>query len=248
MMGDIWTFFSFPLNMILAMLWMGMWGMLWTNHRDAGIVRFMLSPYATISALLMLLASCLWLGFSSDRTFVSSVIFVALLLYVQTVLLLVILRGWRRADGKVRWRFLLVHAGLLLAVGAGFWGSPDSSEARLRLGRGESAHEAYSLDGQRIVLPYEVLMEDYETEISKGGKPVHYEAVISVDGSGPVSITVNHPYGVRPGEDIYLVSVSDSGCVLQIVREPWRYFALAGIVMLLVGACMLFIKGPQRRL
>ena len=53
-------------------------------------------------------------------------------------------------------------------------------------------------------------------------------------------------YSMRLGEEVYLTSVSDSGCVLQIVREPWRYFALAGILMLLAGAFMLFIKGPQR--
>jgi hypothetical protein len=247
-MEETLTYFSFPLNVILALLWMAIWVILWKNHRDSRIVRFMLSPYATISALFLLLVSCLWLGFSVDRRFVGSVMFIALLLYVQTILLLVILRGWRRVDGQIRWRFLLVHAGLLLAVGAGFWGSPDSYEARVKLELGESAREAYLLDGQRFVLPYEVLLEDCRTEFSKGGKPIHYEAVVSIDGSKPVSITVNHPYGVRPGEDIYIASVSDSGCVLQIVREPWRYLALAGIVMLLAGALMLFIKGPERRL
>ena len=57
---------------------------------------------------------------------------------------------------------------------------------------------------------------------------------------------VNRPYGVRFGQDIYLASVSEDSCVLQIVREPWRYFALAGIIMLLAGAFLLFINGPRR--
>ena len=51
---------------------------------------------------------------------------------------------------------------------------------------------------------------------------------------------------VRFGEDIYLTSVSDEGCVFQIVREPWRYFALVGILMLIAGAFMLFVGGPRR--
>ncbi len=241
----MWTFFAFPLNLLLAVLWATVWIWLWKNCPDSAPVRFVLSPVATISSLILLLAACLWVGLSGERRFVCSLVFVVLLLYLQTVLLLVIVRGWRRS-GRIRWRFLLIHAGFLLAVGAGFWGSPDSSEARVKIGPGETVREAAGFDGRRMVLPYEICLEDYIMELSENGKPVHYEAVITIDGHKPVSITVNHPYGVRFGEDIYLTNVSDSGCVLQIVREPWRYFALAGIVMLLAGAFMLFIRGPKR--
>jgi uncharacterized membrane protein HdeD (DUF308 family) len=33
-------------------------------------------------------------------------------------------------------------------------------------------------------------------------------------------------------------------CVLQIVREPWRHTALAGILLMIAGALLLFIQGP----
>ena len=33
---------------------------------------------------------------------------------------------------------------------------------------------------------------------------------------------------------------------MQIVREPWRGLTLAGIVMLLLGAFMLFVAGPGK--
>ena len=36
-------------------------------------------------------------------------------------------------------------------------------------------------------------------------------------------------------------------CMLQIVREPWRYGAIVGIIMMLTGAFMLFVGGPRRR-
>jgi hypothetical protein len=87
---------------------------------------------------------------------------------------------------------------------------------------------------------------DYSTEYSSDGKPVHYEARVSVDGQVPATITVNNPLSIGIGRDIYLASISDDGCVFQIVIEPWRYLALAGIIMLLAGAFMLFIKGPVR--
>lgn len=242
----MWSFFAFPLNLLLAVFWIVCWVWLWKNRPQSAIIRFILSPRATISAIVLLLAACLWIGFSGDSGFAENIFFVLILLYVQTVLMLVTLRGWKRPDGVVRWRFLMLHAGLLLAVGAGFWGSPDSSELRLAISRGEETRTAYSIDGNVTGLGYSIKMCDYKSEYAEGGMPTAFEAKICVDGGDPVSLSVNDPYSVSMSEDIYLASVNDEFCVLQIVREPWRYFALAGILMLICGAFMLFIKGPGR--
>lgn len=241
-----WTFFAFPLNLFLAAIWAVGWGLLWKNHRECAPIRFLLSPSATISSLILLVAACFWIGLSGNREFAQSIVFIVVLLYVQTVLFLVTLRGWRREGKGIRWRFLLIHAGLLLALGSGFWGSPDSLEMRMYCAQGQTVHEAYLFDGSRQVLDYELTLEHSKAEYCSDGKPVHYEAVVLIDDGKPERITVNHPYNVKYGEDIYLINVSENGCILQIVREPWRYFALAGIVMLLVGAFLLFIKGPRR--
>lgn len=245
-MLDFWTFFAFPLNLILAVLWATGWGLLYKNSPESKLVRFMLSPAATISSILLLVIACLWIGFSGDRDFVCSVVFVLVLLYLQTVLYLIIIRGCRRRKGVVRWRFILLHAGLLLAVGAGFWGSPDSSEYRIRLQRGEVSDFAYRLDGTTTSLAYKLTLNDFRMETAEDGQPSFYEVEIAVDDSAPVKISVNHPYSVRMGEDIYLASLSTDSCILQIVKEPWRYFALAGIIMMLAGAFILFLKGPGR--
>lgn len=245
-MNAFWSFFAFPLNLLMAVTWAVCWIWLWKNRPQSAPVRFIMSQSATVSAIALLLLSCLWIGLSGDRGFVGSVIFVIVLLYFQTVLLLVTMRGWRRSDGKIRWRFLLIHAGLLLAVGAGFWGTPDSSELRLALNRGEEAETAYEMDGNLTGLGYKISMKDYDVEYSDEGVPSAYHAILAVDGVDPVTLSVNDPYSVNLGEDIYLASVSDEFCILQIVREPWKYFALAGILMLIAGAFMLFIKGPKR--
>lgn len=241
-----WSFFAFPLNLLLALLWIVCWRWLWKNRPQCRAVRFLLYPAATVSAIVLLVAACLWIGVSGDQGFVESMIFVAVLLYVQTVLLLVILRGWRRPDGTVRWRFMLLHAGLLLAVGSGFWGAPDSVELRVALGRGEEAQAAYKMNGSLTGLGYSIRLTDYKVEYSDEGMPSFYEATISVDGEEPAVLSVNHPYSVGLGEDIYLARVTKDFCILQIVREPWKYFALSGILMLIAGAFMLFIKGPRR--
>ena len=36
-------------------------------------------------------------------------------------------------------------------------------------------------------------------------------------------------------------------CIMQIVREPWKYWAFAGVMMMLAGAFLMFIQGPSRR-
>ena len=245
-MNSFWTFFAFPLNLLLALLWACGWGWFWKNRPSNRIIKFLLSPSATISSISLLVVACLWIGFSGKREFVQSIPFVLILLYIQTVVYLITLRGWRRPDGVIRWRFLLIHLGLLLALGAGFWGSPDSTEMRIALAKKDTAQKAYKMDGSINGLGYELGLIDYIAETSDDGKPSYYEATISVNKEEPVKITVNHPYSVRFGEDIYLASISDTGCVFQIVREPWRYFALVGILMLLAGAFFLFIKGPRK--
>lgn len=245
-MEQLWTFFAFPLNLLLAILWMVGWGWLFRNHPKCAVLRFLLSPISTIASICLLLASCLWIGLSGIRETVQSVPFILILLFVQTVVYLVTLRGWKRQDGVIRWRFLLIHAGFLIAVGAGFWGTPDETELRVRLEQGQTTETAYEMDGNITGLGYRLHLVNFRSEISADGKPSHYEASISVNDDVPVTLTVNHPYNVDLGEDIYLASVTERYCILQIVREPWKYFALAGIIMLLAGAFLLFIKGPGR--
>ncbi len=245
-MHDFWVFFAFPLNLLLAVLWIV--GLIWLykNYPKCSAVRFLLSPTATISSISLLIVSCIWIGLSGDRTFVQSVAFVVILFYVQTVVFMVLLRGWRRREGEIKWRFIFLHAGFLIAVGAGFWGSPDSEEFRVRMHRGETVNEAYKLDGSRTRLSYELTLVDFVVEMSESGQPSHYEVDVTIGDGETVNISVNHPYSVSMGEDIYLASLSEDSCVLQIVREPWRYFALAGVLLMLIGAFMLFIKGPRR--
>ena len=78
------------------------------------------------------------------------------------------------------------------------------------------------------------------------GVPTHFSATMKVDNK-EVTLYINHPYNRTISEKIYLVSVNAQGsyCVVEIVREPWQWVSLAGIVLLLVGALMLFLRGPR---
>ena len=75
-MMNNWTLFAFPLNLILALLWMFVWWILWKNHGKSILVRFMLSPAATVSSVALLLLCSLWIGFSGKNDFVTSIPFV----------------------------------------------------------------------------------------------------------------------------------------------------------------------------
>ena len=255
--GNIpFSFLTFPLTLILALIWVLVMVSVWKTRKKSLFVGFMLSRGATVSAILLFLAFSLVVGISGERELVSSWVFAAVMLYLQTVLLFVILRGWRAQTatgarlGAVRWRFLLNHVGILLAVSSAFWGAPDTEVLRVRAIQDVPVRQAVSMDGIPESLPFEILLSEFKTETWSNGVPSMFEAKLLVNGENVV-LKVNEPYNVSFGKDLYLVgfdSMYDSGsCILQVVYEPWRYGALAGVVMMLAGAFLLFVGGPRRR-
>ena len=242
-MERIVAFLAFPVNLISALCWVLFCHYIWKNCKDSFILRFFLSPAATVSSILFFLLSCIWVGISGDITFVHSFVFILVLTYMQTVLLFVLFRGWKNRTGRLRVRFALNHAGLLIAVGSAFWGSPDSEQMRMKLETGQSSREAYRMDGSLAWLEDEIGLISLDCQTYENGVPMQYSAVISVGGESH-EIKVNHPYSSGLSENIYLTSVGEGDCVLEIVYEPWKYFALAGILMMLAGAFLLFFKGP----
>ena len=252
------AFLAFPLNLIVAFLWVVLMYSMWKNHRKSIFVEFMLSRGATVSSILLFLCFCLVVGITGERGLASTWISAALMLYLQTVLFFVILRGWRAPTatgarlGAVRWRFLINHAGLLLALASAFWGAPDAQTLRLQAYRDIPSREAYRMDGTLSMLTYDVELKEFNVSRYENGTPSMFEAEVLIDGK-PVTLRVNEPYARSFGEDIYLsgydmnASESTGSCVLQIVREPWKYSALAGIIMMLSGALLLFVGGPRRK-
>lgn len=251
-------FFAFPLNVVILTLWLvcALW--LWNSRKKSLLVSYLLSPSATFSSILMLVAACLYMGFSGNRSFSSSWVFVAIVIYLQTVLMFVILRGWREATptgarlGPVRIRFVLLHLGMLIALSSAFWGSPDSRTLRMKVMEGIPSNEAYAMDGSPEFLDYELELKDFDLQTYDNGMPSVYTAEILVAGKAAV-LKVNHPFRAAFGENIYLSSYdAEAGsesdyCILQIVREPWKGVTLAGMVMMLAGALLLFIAGPRKR-
>ena len=239
--------FRFPLNILVLALWMMLMTMLYRGRAHSACARFMFSREATWLSLGMVVAIGITLGLQRKPSSTAWPT-VCSLLFVQSHLLLVILRGWRNKKG-VRWRFCLTHLGLLLALGSGFWGTPDREQLRTPVHRFPSG-EAYTMEGEPRRLPYTLELKDFRIEHSENGTPTHYEAQLMVDDA-MVTLRVNHPYARTISEKIYLVSFSttpsgEQYAIVEIVSEPWQWLSATGILMLIAGAMLLFIQGPRK--
>ncbi|MBR4849622.1 MAG: cytochrome c biogenesis protein ResB [Alistipes sp.] len=238
--GDfpLWLF-SAPMNLLVGALWIAL---LWEGYRRRAsltAVQYLLSPEASYIALAVATLIAATLGLQSNPTTTSWLV-VGGFIYVQSVLILVILRGWRNENG-IRWRFLATHCGLWLAVTSALLGAPDKEILRAEVGK-EPTREVINEEGKKSYLNYELRLDNFVVENSEGGTPQMFRASVAIDDK-IVDIEVNSPYSQRYGEDIYLVSYDADGCILQIVREPWRIVSATGIAILLLGAFMLFLQG-----
>ena len=63
---------------------------------------------------------------------------------------------------------------------------------------------------------------------------------------------MNHPYRLSWAEDIYLISYDRESivpqyCVVEIVRQPWKYLIWMGIVMMMAGSALMFLQGAKKK-
>lgn len=241
-------FFAFPMNLVVAAVWLLALLELYRRRKVSPVAKFMLSMEATYLSLALAAAGGIAVGVMADSP-TQSWPFVAMVLFVMSQLVLVTLRGWRNESG-VRLRFLLNHAGLTLALCAGFWGAPDLRELRLPLVDGRPTSEAYMVEGQSVPLGYEMELLDFSADYFANGTPSDFAAKVAIDGK-EVTLRVNSPYSYRLGEDIYLVNYEKdltgrTRCIVQVVRDGWYPVMVVGIAMMLLGALLMFLQGARR--
>ena len=133
-------------------------------------------------------------------------------------------------------------------MASAFWGTPDSETMKIQAFKDIPVREAYRMDGSRAWLPYEIELKDLDAEFYDDGTPSSFTASVRI-GEDMEILKVNHPYSSSLAEDIYLSGYDteqEKYCIIQIVKEPWKYPALAGILMMLAGAVLLFLNGPSK--
>ena len=239
----------FPLNVILMALWLVLLVELYRRRDRSKVAQVLLSQAATVISLVLMAAVGIVLGLQREPASTAWPTVVAVL-FVLSHLTLVTLRGWRNATG-VRWRFVVNHAGLWLALVAGFWGAPDREQVRAMVTREVPTREAYDMSGRTTTLDCELQLVDFKIDYYAEGQPSMFEATVAVDGES-ATLRVNHPHHRTWSEMIYLVSYDVESpdrvryCVVEVVREPWRWLSVVGIVMLIAGAVLMFARGPRK--
>lgn len=242
--------FRFPLNILAMVLWLAITIELYRQRGRWAISHIMLSPGATTLSLATIAALGILFGIERTPSTTAYTTIIALI-FVMTHLALITLRGWRNNRG-IRWRFVVNHLGLLIAIGAAFWGAPDREELRAVITRERPTTEAYDMDGNLRVLDHAIELRDFEVEYYDDGTPLRYEAKILIDNE-IATIRVNKPYNATLAEAVYLISYDTASadecryCIVEIVREPWRYATTAGIALMLVGAVMMFVGRATRK-
>lgn len=191
-------------------------------------------------------AACLLLGLtaayvvaggllSALADFSSSWPFVTLLSALEMHLALVIIHRLRSFHFRRDLAFILVHAGLWLALFSGMAGAADTRKTDI------------FVTVQPAGRSPRLLSFDIDRNPADGS-PIQYSATVVMDGD-TIGVAVNSPYSASIADDIYLVDFDTdmatgevTYCVLQNVHQPWKYPLLAGIVMLLTGTLALTLR------
>ncbi|MGM9720770.1 MAG: hypothetical protein ACI3YP_08740 [Prevotella sp.] len=191
-------------------------------------------------------AACLLLGLtaayvvaggllSALADFSSSWPFVTLLSALEMHLALVIIHRLRSFHFRRDLAFILVHAGLWLALFSGMAGAADTRKTDIFVTMQPAGRSP------------RLLSFDIDRNPADGS-PIQYSATVVMDGD-TIGVAVNSPYSASIADDIYLVDFETdmatgevTYCVLQNVHQPWKYPLLAGIVMLLTGTLALTLR------
>ena len=245
--------FAFPINAaVLFAALAGLW-VLWREKPGGAVCRWLASGNASIALIAAFLICCLILGMKMQhadavsfpgfgnvrRTWWFILISIALMANLFVVILS------RRKKGI---RFILNHIGVLVALIGCFFGAPDHTVSRAIVS-GEAVHEAVGENGEIVPLPAAMKLDGFNVELDQRGNVRNYMALIDVDGK-KVELRVNHPYRISISEDVYLTSYDRDNpepqyCIVEVVRQPWKYLIWAGIIMMMAGGILMFARGKD---
>jgi cytochrome c biogenesis protein ResB len=171
---------------------------------------------------------------------------------------------------KYRWRqggLLLIHYGLLLLVGGGFFIAVTAQEYFLTLREGESSRIAIRVEAQearpdqrqeKVVLPVEIKLLDFEKSMHPGTDiPRSFSSRIEITTEGAhhqAVISMNRPLRYRE-YTFYQSSYSEDGMggessTFSVVRNSGRwlpYIASALIFLGLAGHFLVMLAAALKR-
>lgn len=236
-------FFSFPIGLVLGVAGLALLYVVLRECGNSKVIAELRSARMAYVLLALVAGFCVAGGLvPAFARFTTCVPFVGLLVALLAHLALVLMHRLRHFSIRRDGAFACVHVGIWLALFGGMAGAADTTQLHALLAVDEDVAEAYDDNGCKLPLGYTMRLQRFAIERNAANNtPVQYRAWLLVDGA-QCELAVNSPHAVNLGEDIYLMSyhlnkegTQVANCVIQIVREPWKYVTLAGIVMLLVG-------------
>ena len=260
-----WERLAFPRNLILLALFLLLLVLLYAFRRKVRFFAWMMRLDAAVPALCYVLGLTIVLGLVRQSgegggiPWLSRMLdfwpFVLSYAWLLTLLGLVTLKqvlffSWRSIP------LLLNHLGLFLALACGALGSPDRQDLFMTVTEGTLATTAEDADGAVHTPGISVELHDFIMELyplqpgARMQMPKRFASEITLfDREGKVCdavIEVNKPLKAA-GWTIYQYDYDAQAgpesriSVLELVRDPWQPFVLAGILMMLCGALCLFL-------
>ena len=260
-----WARLAFPVNAVLLALFLLLLVLLYAFRRKVRFFTWMMRLDAAVPALCYVLGLTLVLGLVRQSgegggiPWLSRMLdfwpFVLSYAWLLTLLGLVTLKqvlffSWRSIP------LLLNHLGLFLALACGALGSPDRQDLFMTVTEGTLATTAEDADGAVHTPGISVELHDFIMELyplqpgARMQMPKRFASEITLfDREGKVCdavIEVNKPLKAA-GWTIYQYDYDAQAgpesriSVLELVRDPWQPFVLAGILMMLCGALCLFL-------
>lgn len=260
-----WARLAFPVNAVLLALFLLLLVLLYAFRRKVRFFAWMMRLDAAVPALCYVLGLTIVLGLVRQREegggipWLSQMLdfwpFVLSYIWLMTLLGLVTLKqvlffSWRSIP------LLLNHLGLFLALACGALGAPDMQDLFMTVTEGTLATTAEDADGAVHTSGISVELHDFIMELyplqpgARMQMPKRFASEITLfDREGKVCdavIEVNKPLKAA-GWTIYQYDYDAQAgpesriSVLELVRDPWQPFVLAGILMMLCGALCLFL-------
>jgi len=148
-------------------------------------------------------------------------------------------------------RLILLHLGILLIILGLTLGYFYNWRGKAVLLTTDKTNVFITSKKELKIVPYALTLNQFNVDYFDTGEPKHFEAIIDVEENEQtqtISLYVNHPCKMSFGADLYLIShhtlqpENAPCCVVELVYEPFQGVVLAGIILVLIGLCLMMVN------
>jgi len=153
-------------------------------------------------------------------------------------------------------RLILPHLGIVLIVLAMILGHFYNWRGKAVLLTTDKTNVFITKNKEIKIVPFALTLLEFNATHYDSGEPKSYEAVINVEkdglmfnpefnsGQSSITLSVNHPYKMAFGQDLYLISYNQNVpcCVVELVHDPFQGVFLVGIILVMSGMVLWLLK------